>query len=89
MKLYSKVQSTVKPKGIVIDNDNIWVYSNIKRISNEDTEIAFIGFEFDIKQYSKDEFILLKLEEQKSLLDRINNTQLALCELYEAMEGKE
>lgn len=83
MKKYTKVRSTCKPKQIFIDDIFLWESSNICKVSEED----FSGYEYDLYQYKKDEYINLQLENQKILNDRINNTQVALCEIYESMEG--
>lgn len=89
MKSYKNIKSTIKPKEIVIDEYSVWVHSNISEISeNVGTENEFIGFSYDLKQYSKNEYIKYQIEEQKKLTERMNNTQIALCEIYESLGGK-
>lgn len=88
MKKYTQTKSTVKPQNIVIDDYSVWVHTNIKPVEeNLGKENEFRGFEYTLIQYSKDEYIKLKIEEQNTLSERINNTQLALCEIYENLEA--
>lgn len=56
---YGKVRSTVKPETIVIDDFSVWQHTDIQEISeNVGKEDEFVGFEFKMVQYTKDEFIL-------------------------------
>ena len=83
---YGKVRSTVKPESIVIDDFSVWQHTNIQEVSeNVGEENEFKGFEFDMIQYTKDEFILQQAAENASLPQQITDTQLALCEVYELM----
>lgn len=55
---YGKVRSTVKPDPIVIDEFNVWVHTDIQSVSeNVGTENEFVGYEFNMKQFDKDEYI--------------------------------
>lgn len=56
---YGRVRSTVKPEPIVIDEFSVWQHTDIQEISeNVGEENEFMGYEFTMIQYSKDEFIL-------------------------------
>ena len=81
MKDYGKTRSIIRPEEMVIDEFNVWIHSNIVEVSEED----FTGYEFNMVQYDKDEFIKLQAESNKTLQNEITNTQLALCELYEGL----
>lgn len=76
---YGKVRSTVKPESIVIDDFSVWQHTNIQEVS----ENEFKGFEFNMIQYTKDEFILQQAAENVSLSQQVTDMQLALCEVYE------
>jgi len=78
---YGKVKSTVKPDTIVIDEFSVWECTSIQEVS----ENEFVGYEFNMIQYTKDEFILNQVAENASLSQQITDTQLALCEVYEVM----
>lgn len=81
---YGKVRSTVKPESIVIDDYSVWQHTDIQEISeNVGEENEFKGFEFNMVQYTKDEFILQQAAENTSLSQQVTDMQLALCEVYE------
>lgn len=83
---YGKVKSTVKPESVVIDEFSVWECTNIQEVSeNVGKENEFVGYEFNMIQYTKDEFILNQVAENASLFQQITDTQLALCEVYELM----
>lgn len=83
---YGKVRSTIKPESIVIDEFSVWQHTNIQPVSeNVGKENEFVGFEYEMIQYSKDEFILNQAAENEVLQQQITDTQLALCEVYEMM----
>lgn len=81
---YGKVRSTVKPESIVIDDYSVWQHTDIQEVSeNVGEENEFKGFEFNMVQYTKDEFILQQATENTSLSQQVTDMQLALCEVYE------
>ena len=79
---HGKVKSTVKPESIEIDENNVWVNSNIKSIKETNDEHEFIGYEYDMVQYEKDEYIKYITQNQNQ---QITDVQLALVEIYESM----
>ena len=78
---YGTVYSSIRPNDVKIDDYSVWVSTDIKEIDEED----FVGFCFNQKRYTKDEYIKLLGEENKALSEELTHTQLALCELYEGM----
>ena len=46
---------------------------------------SFDGYEFNMTQYEKDEYILMMSEKNVSLEKQVTDTQLALCEVYEML----
>ena len=85
---YGKVRSTIKPEPIVIDEFSVWQYTNIQPVSeNVGEENEFVGFEYEMIQYGKDEFILNQAAEKEVLQQQVTDTQLALCEVYEMIGG--
>lgn len=65
------MRSTVKPEAIKIDEYSVWKCSNIESITEQiDENIEFVGYEYDMIQYSKDEYIL-SLEETNNLINII------------------
>lgn len=79
---HGKVRSTVKPEEKVIDEYSVWLASNISAVSKKGTDgkEGFTGFEYNLVQYNKDEYI-------KMLDDQMTQAQEAMCDLYE-MIGK-
>ena len=70
---YGKVRSTVKPEPIVIDEFSVWQHTNIQAVSeNVGEENEFVGFEYNMIQFTKDEFILQQAAHNAELgeLDR-------------------
>ena len=85
---YGKVRSTIKPEPIVIDEFSVWQHTNIQPVSeNIGEENEFVGFEYEMIQYGKDEFILNQAAEKEVLQQQVTDTQLALCEVYEMIGG--
>ena len=78
---YGKVRSTVKP-----DEISVWQHTNIQEVSeNVGEENEFVGYEFNMVQYDKNEFILKQAKENAELSEQITQTQIALTEVYEMM----
>ena len=70
---YGKVRSTVKPESMVMDDFSVWQYTNIKKVSeNVGAENEFIGYEYNMIQYTKEEFILKQAAVNQELNDLIN-----------------
>lgn len=87
MTNYGKVRSTVKPAEIVIDEFSVWENSNIKAVSeNVGSENEFVGYEFNMVQYDKNEFILKQAKENSELSEQITQTQVALCDVFEMIQ---
>ena len=76
MKEYGKVRSTKQPEQKVIDDYSVWVAANITR---------FTGYEYDLTQYTKDEYIKMIDDRNTSLEDQMTQAQEAMCEIYEMM----
>lgn len=82
---HGKVRSTVVPEPLVIDEVNVWVHSNIVPVEEAVGEETFKGFEYDMIQYEKNEYIRIMAEQNKTLESQMTDTQLALIEIYEGM----
>lgn len=87
MKEYGKVRSTKQPEQKVIDDYSVWVAANITPVTEAgtDEQPGFSGYEYDLIQYDKDEYIKLLDGKNTSLETQITDTQIALCEVYELM----
>ena len=70
---YGKVKSTVKPEPIVIDEFSVWQNTNIQAVSeNVGEENEFVGFEYNMIQFTKDEFILQQAAQNTELGELVN-----------------
>lgn len=70
---YGKVRSTVKPEPIVIDEFSVWQNTNIQAVSeNVGEENEFVGFEYNMIQFTKDEFILQQAAHNAELGELVN-----------------
>ena len=70
---YGGVRSIVKPEPIVIDEFSVWQHTNIQDVSeNVGEENEFVGFEYNMIQYSKDEFILKQAIQNAELSELVN-----------------
>ena len=86
MKDFGKTRSTVKPDAVVIDDNSVWVHTDIQEVHESVGEDqSFDGYEFNMIQYEKDEYILMMSEKNSELEKQVTDTQLALCEVYEMM----
>lgn len=86
MKNYGTQRSTIKPESIKVDEYSVWVHNNVKEVSeNIGSDNEFVGYEFIMVQYTKDEYIQIQAERNTELETQVTNTQFALVELYEVM----
>ena len=86
MKDFGKTRSTVKPDAVVIDDNSVWVHTDIQEVHESvGVDQSFDGYEFNMIQYEKDEYILMMSEKNSELEKQVTDTQLALCEVYELL----
>jgi hypothetical protein len=84
MKDYGRQRSTVEPLGVELTEAKVFVASNISPVAeNEGAEQEFVGFEFDLTEYTKDEYIQLQAERNAVMENELTAAQLALCDVYE------
>lgn len=87
MKRYGKVKSTHRPPTFVVKEKNVFVSTNIEEYEETvDNEVNH-GYKYDYVSYDKDEFISLLSEKNANLESELLDTQSALCDLYELVEG--
>lgn len=82
---YGKQRSTVKPDELELTETKVFVSSNITEVNEPETDkySGFTGYEFDLIEYSKDEYIKIQAEKNATLEDEITQAQVAMCEIYE------
>ena len=82
---YGKQRSTVKPDELELTETKVFVSSNITEVNEPETDeySGFTGYECDLIEYSKDEYIKIQAEKNATLEDEITQAQVAMCEIYE------
>lgn len=88
MEKKEKVRSSVQPEPKVIDEFSVWIAENITPVEETATgenETGFSGFEYDLTQYTKDEYIKMIDDKNSTLEAEVTSTQLALCDVYELL----
>lgn len=84
MKDYGKVISSVIPPEQYIDDYSVWIATEIKPITAQILEDKpFNGYEYNLVQYDKNEYIDMLSNRYKNLEDEISDIELAMCDLYE------
>lgn len=78
---HGKVRANEQPEEIVIDESSVWIAENITTVivPDEDGQ-SHTEYEYDLKQYGKDEYI-------HSMDEQLTDAQMALCDLYEMIGG--
>ena len=57
----------------------------LQRTSPRSQKPGFTGYEYDLTQYTKDEYIKMIDDRNASLEDQMTQAQEAMCEIYEMM----
>jgi len=86
---YGRTRSTIEPDPIIIDELSVWKHTNITEITVQEIESksSHIEYEFDMIQYSKDEYLGMMIDQNTDLENQLTDTELALVELYEMIGG--
>lgn len=84
---YGKQKSTVRPEELELTETKVFVSSNITEVNEDETDgqPGFTGYEFDLIEYDKDEYIKMIDDRNASLEDQMTQAQEAMCEIYEMM----
>ena len=83
-----KQKSTVRPQDVEILETKVFIASNIEEVTETIGEEEFNGFQFDLTEYSKDEYIHLLDTKNQSLESQITDAYFALCDVYELVGGE-
>lgn len=85
---YGIQYSAVEPKEVEAIGPNIFVADNIEPYAMDVEERHMEGFKYHCVCYTKDEYIAYLAQRNYDLEQQIIDTQVALCELYEAIGGE-
>lgn len=90
MHLYEKTQSIDRPLDFEVNPYRVFVAKNIKYIEvpvvNED-ETLQSHYEYDLYEYTPEEYIGILQNGNNNLQQEVLDTQMALCDVYELLEG--
>ena len=78
---HGKTQSTIKPNAIDIDEYSVWFAENITKTTIENS----VMYEYDLVQYTKDEYIKLLVERDLTKADAILDLSTLVAELMGGM----
>ena len=79
------VRSSTKPKNIEILKNKVFVSNNITEVEKNFDDEIYTEYEYELIEYSKDEYIKLLAQKNTKLENSLTETQLALCEIYEGV----
>ncbi|WP_455057708.1 hypothetical protein [Jutongia sp.] len=82
---YGKTRSAVRPDDVEITETKVFVASNIKNFSETMDGQEIKGFEFNLVEYEKDEYIKKMHDDNDNLAQQMTETQVALCDVYELL----
>lgn len=85
---YGKVRSTIAPNPIDITTSKVFIASDITEYEENFDDYFIKGYEYNYKEYTKDEYILDMNKKNKELENQVLDTQMALCDIYEALGGE-
>lgn len=86
---HGKTRASEAPEAVVVDENSVWVASNVQPVTVTDESGERTEYEFDLVQYGKDEYIRHMIEQNGTLEQQLTDTQLALCDVYELIETAE
>lgn len=86
---HGKVRSMEAPEAVVVDEYSVWVAADVQEVEVADEQGTRTEYEYNLTQYTKDEYIHMMIDSNAELESELNNTQLALCDVYEMIMGGE
>ena len=88
MKEIKNVQGSYEQaQPLIIGKTTVYVHTNIVQAKNEDGNIIDDLYVYDEIQYTKDEYIKMMADKNSQLEQEVIDTQLALCDIYETIQG--
>ena len=91
MQVYQNTQAMERPNEFEINPLRVFVAKNIKEVEEqvliEDEVINQTCFVFDLYEYTPEEYIGVLQDENNNLQQEVLDTQMALCDVYELLEG--
>ena len=85
---YGIQHGSVSPQPVEITATSVFLASNIQKVSRELNSYTIEEYEYELTSYTKDEYIAKLSQDNAALQQQVLETQLALCDLYESLEGE-
>lgn len=88
MRFYPNTQGSSEPKEINANPYKVFVAKNIHFVEVEPSEEfpeRQSYWEYDLYEYEASEYVCMLEQENESLKTELLDTQMALCDIYEAM----
>lgn len=82
MKQYGRIESTIEPKPIDIDDLSVWIVENIENIERDGMAL----YQYDLIQYSKNEYIIELSNRDKVKSDALLELSSMMAEIIERNE---
>jgi len=82
---YGRIQSSERPQEIEITESKVFIAKNITPYEKEIDEHFIQGFEYDYKEYTKDEYIQLMNEENSKAIASLQE-ELAAAKILLGVE---
>lgn len=73
-----RVRGNDRPQDIKITDSSVFIASNIQTYEETIDEHYITGFEYNLIQYSKDEYLLLLAQQNNELADELQATKILL-----------
>ena len=88
MKEIKNVQGSYEQaQPLIVGKTTVYVHSNIVQAKDEDGNVIDDLYVYDEIQYTKDEYIKIMADKNSQLEQEVIDTQLALCDIYETIQG--
>lgn len=79
--------SQAQAKELIVGIDTVYVHTDIVKIEKDAEGNAVENlYQYHEIQYEKDEYIKIIAEKNKELETQVNDTQMALCDIFESLE---
>lgn len=82
IKQYGRIESTIEPKSIDIDDLSVWIAENIEKIEKDGMTL----YQYDLAQYSKNEYIIELSNRDKVKSDALLELSSMMAEIIERNE---
>lgn len=89
MQVYKNTQSTIEPKEFEINPYKVFITKNVQVVENnsgvDEEKTVETFYQYDLYEYTHEEYIDILRETNETLQQEVLDTQMALCDIYEAM----